>query len=130
MVARQQPLAIRYLGNRRKPRPATRLGSVGKWGGPASLTRRVARSARRMLRQVDRRREVFHLPVEPSDLGSSAKRQLYSVRTQAHSIDFQSAVVVLSASEQGWQETVRDWSDVPRRVDALRLKVWPVRTLS
>src|SRR5258708_40162496 len=106
MVARQQPLAIRHLGNRRKPRPATRLGSVGEWGGPASFTRRGARSARRMLRQVDCRRGRFHLPVGPSDLGSSAKKQLYSVRTQAPFLYVPSAVLVLSAPEQGLAHTV------------------------
>src|SRR6266567_8294656 len=130
MVARQHPPAIRQHGERRNDWPATRMGSVHVWDGPASLARRLARSAGRVLWQVDRRRKVFHFPIEPSDLGTGAKSQLSSFRTKTHSCDFQPAVVVVSASQQGWQEVVCDRADLPWRTHALRREVRQVLAVS
>ena len=57
VVAGQRAPAIRQLGERRNHRPATRMGSVGDRDRLAPLGHWLARSARRMLRQVDCRRE-------------------------------------------------------------------------
>ena len=60
----------------RRPREPSASNSRGKWRRTepgSSLARGLARSARRVLRQVDGRRKVFCLPVERPDLGSSAE---------------------------------------------------------
>src|SRR6516162_614760 len=84
-----------------------------------------------MLRPVDGGRKVLRLLVAGPGLGPS-RTASFSWQTQRHAcpVDFQPAQLVLTSSQQRWQETVRSRPDFPRRAGALRLESRPIRAIS
>ncbi|SRR6266567_2072318 len=83
-----------------------------------------------MLRQVDAGREIFRVPVEPTDMGARAQSEFSSLRTETGSANFQPTVIVVSTAQQGREKTVLDRANVPRRIEPLRLEVRTVLTVS
>src|SRR6266568_3707480 len=110
----------------------TKMSAPTRFGKFRWMVRTTSVAARRpkcrVLRPLDGRREISRLPVEQPDLGPPARGRLSSLRTQAHSIDFQPAVLNLAASQQRREETVCDRRATPRGTDALRCEVRPIFT--
>src|ERR1700722_6395247 len=63
-------------------------------------------------------------------MGSSDEKRFSPVATEAHPADLEPALPVVPPSQQGWQETLRDRSRLPRRTDALRGQIRPVLAVS
>src|SRR5947209_6439076 len=82
-----------------------------------------------MLRQMDCRREIFYFPIGQSNLDGSPKIEHLSLGSKAGSADFQSTFFVLSATWQGWKETLPHRPNLSWRTDALRCQCRETRAL-
>src|SRR4051812_50128329 len=99
------------------------MGSGGRRKWPASFIQRLAQPSRRMLRQMDARRKILRLCLGKPDLGLARKNGRVRGASETISTDFQSSFFVVAAAQQGREEIVCGWPNVPWRVDALRCEI-------
>src|SRR4051794_18300910 len=82
-----------------------------------------------MLRTLDRRRPVFRLPGSRTDMGTAATHQCAAVPAKTDPVDLEPTGVALICSQQRWEKTFCCGPNQSWRTDALRGRVWIVRTL-